>query len=69
MHRLSESNRVIYAEDPVAMLAPFMAASHWRRRKAVFPRLRQADASLWTLTRPRVNLVNQAMSLWRGGAG
>jgi hypothetical protein len=71
MHRLAESNRVLYVEEPVTMLAPFIVPSRWKRWKAVIPHLRQAGTQLWTLTpppllpfgnkRPRVNRVNQAI--------
>jgi hypothetical protein len=71
MHRLAESNRVLYVEQPVTMLAPFIVHSHWKRWRAVIPRLRQVEPQLWTLTpppvlpfgnkRPFFNRVNQAV--------
>ena len=71
MHRLAEANRVLYVDEPATMLAPFMVSSRWKRWKAVVPRLRQAEAELWTLTpppllpfgnkRPGINRVNQAI--------
>jgi glycosyltransferase involved in cell wall biosynthesis len=71
MHRLAESNRVLYVEQPVTMLAPLIVHSHWKRWRAVIPRLRQVEPQLWTLTpppvlpfgnkRPLFNRVNQAV--------
>ena len=71
MHRLAKSNRVLYVEEPVTMLAPFIVPARWRRWRAVVPSLRQAEAGLWTLTpppllpfgnkRPGVNRANQAI--------
>jgi glycosyltransferase involved in cell wall biosynthesis len=71
MHRLSESNRVLYVEEPVTMLAPLLVRSHWRRWKALIPWLRHRSARLWTLipplllpfgnSRSRVNKVNQSV--------
>jgi glycosyltransferase involved in cell wall biosynthesis len=71
MNRLAESNRVLYVEEPVTMLAPLLVFSHWKRWKALIPRLRQIDARLWTLTppplfpfgnvRPGINRANQSI--------
>ena len=69
MHRLAGSNRVLYVEEPVTMLAPLKVPGRWRRWKAVAPRLRQVQAGLWVLTPPpmlpfgnlypAVNRINQ----------
>ena len=69
MHRLARTNRVLYVEEPVTMLAPFKVPQRLRRWKAVAPRVRRAAADLWVLTpppllpfgnvRPLVNSVNQ----------
>ena len=71
MHRLAESNRILYVEEPVTMLAPLKVPARWRRWKAVAPRLRKAQAGLWVLTPPpmlpfgnmypAVNRANQAV--------
>ena len=71
MHRLAQTNRVLYVEEPVTMLAPLKVPSRWRRWGAVAPRVDRIDAGLWTLTpppllpfgnmRPRVNGANQAI--------
>jgi glycosyltransferase involved in cell wall biosynthesis len=71
MHRLAESNRILYVEEPVTMLAPLKVPARWRRWKAVAPRLRKAQAGLWALTPPpllpfgnmypAVNRANQAV--------
>ncbi len=71
MHRLAQTNRVLYVEEPVTMLAPLKVPSRWRRWRAVAPRLRRVDAGLWTLTpppllpfgnmRPAMNQANQAL--------
>jgi glycosyltransferase involved in cell wall biosynthesis len=71
MHRLGRTNRVLYVEEPVTMLAPFKVPSRWRRWTAAIPRLNRVDAGLWTLTpppllpfgnmRPEVNRANQAV--------
>ncbi len=71
MHRLSQTNRVLYVEEPVTMLAPFKVPARWRRWRAVAPRLDRVDAGLWKLTpppvlplgnmRPRINDANQAV--------
>ena len=71
MHRLAESNRVLYVEEPTTMLAPFAVRERWKRWGAVWPRLRQAETSLWVLTpppllpfgnkRPGMNRANQAI--------
>lgn len=70
MHRLAQTNRVLYVEEPVTMLAPLKVPSRWRRWGAVVPKLDRVDAGLWTLTPPPtlpfgnmrqvVNSVNQA---------
>jgi exopolysaccharide biosynthesis WecB/TagA/CpsF family protein len=52
MHRLAQTNRVLYVEEPVTALAPLKVPSHWRRWKAVVPRLRRVQAGLWVLTPP-----------------
>jgi glycosyltransferase involved in cell wall biosynthesis len=69
MHRLAETNRVLYVEEPVTMLAPLKVPALWRRWAAAVPRLRRVDAGLWTLTlppllpfgnmKPKVNEINQ----------
>ncbi len=71
MHRLAESNRILYVEEPVTMLAPLKVPARWRRWKAVAPRLRKAREGLWVLTPPpllpfgnmypAVNRANQAV--------
>ena len=71
MNKLAEFNRVLYVEEPVTMLAPFIVTSRWKRWKAVLPRLRQVSPTLWTLTpppllpfgnkRPSLNRANQAL--------
>ena len=71
MHRLAQTNRVLYVEEPVTMLAPLKVPAHWRRWAAALPRLKRVDAGLWTLTpppllpfgnmKPLVNRGNQAM--------
>ncbi len=71
MYRLSESNRVLYIEEPVTMLAPLVVPAHWRRWKALIPRIRRQGAQLWTLTLPpllpfgnksrSINSLNQAV--------
>ena len=52
MHRLAQTNRVLYVQEPVTMLAPLKVPAHWRRFGAVLPRLKRVDAGLWTLTPP-----------------
>lgn len=52
MRRLAESNRILYVEEPVTMLAPFRVPSRWRRWRSVAPRLRRAQPGLWILTPP-----------------
>lgn len=69
MHRLAQTNRVLYVEEPVTALAPFKVPARWKRWGAVAPRLRRQQAGLWTLTPPpllpfgnmrrEVNRVNQ----------
>lgn len=71
MHRLAQTNRVLYVEEPVTMLAPLKVPSRWRRWSATVPRLRRVEAGLWVLTpppvlpfgnmRPAVNKANQAV--------
>lgn len=71
MHRLAQTNRVLYVEEPVTMLAPLKVPARWRRWGAVAPKLERVDAGLWTLTpppvlpfgniRPGVNAANQAL--------
>jgi len=71
MHRLAQTNRVLYVEEPVTMLAPFKVPARWRRWRAAVPRLRRVEAGLWTLTpppllpfgnmRPGINGANQAL--------
>ena len=67
MHRLAETNRVLYVEEPVTALAPLKVPSRWSRWKAVLPELRKERAGLWVLTPPPLSpfgnmypLVNQA---------
>jgi hypothetical protein len=38
MHRLAATNRVLYVEEPVTMLAPIKVRARWRRWGAVVPR-------------------------------
>ena len=38
MHRLAQTNRVLYVEEPVTMLAPLKVPAHWRRWGAALPR-------------------------------
>ncbi len=52
MHRLAQTNRVLYVEEPVTMLAPLKVPSRWSRWTAAVPRLRRVDAGLWILTPP-----------------
>jgi len=71
MHRLAQTNRVLYVEEPVTLLAPLKVPARWRRWSAVAPQLNRVDAGLWTLTpppllpfgnmRPGVNRANQAL--------
>jgi glycosyltransferase involved in cell wall biosynthesis len=71
MHRLAQTNRILYVEEPVTMLAPLKVPARWRRWGAVAPHLERADAGLWVLTpppmlpfgnmRPEVNRANQAL--------
>lgn len=71
MHRLAQTNRILYVEEPVTMLAPFKVPGRWRRWGAVAPRLARVDAGLWTLTppptlpfgnmRPGINRANQTV--------
>jgi len=71
MHRLAMTNRILYMEEPVTMLAPLKVPSRWNRWRAVAPVLRQREAGLWTLTpppvfpfgnmRPSANRLNQAV--------
>jgi glycosyltransferase involved in cell wall biosynthesis len=71
MHRLAQTNRVLYVEEPVTMLAPLKVPARWRRWSATVPHLDRVDAGLWTLTpppllpfgnvRPEVNSANQAL--------
>lgn len=67
MHRLAETNRVLYVEEPVTALAPLKVPSRWSRWKAVLPELRKAQPGLWVLTPPPLSpfgnmypVVNQA---------
>jgi exopolysaccharide biosynthesis WecB/TagA/CpsF family protein len=55
MHRLAETNRVLYVEEPVTALAPLKVPSRWSRWKAVVPELRKAQPGLWVLTPPPVS--------------
>jgi exopolysaccharide biosynthesis WecB/TagA/CpsF family protein len=52
MHRLAETNRVLYVEEPVTALAPLKVPSRWNRWKAVVPELRKVQPGLWVLTPP-----------------
>jgi glycosyltransferase involved in cell wall biosynthesis len=52
MHRLAETNRVLYVEEPVTMLAPLKVPARLRRWSAVLPRMRRAQPGLWVLTPP-----------------
>ncbi|MBN1629948.1 MAG: glycosyltransferase [Thermoleophilia bacterium] len=71
MHRLAQTNRVLYVEEPVTMLAPFKVPARWRRWSATAPRLGRVDAGLWTLTpppllpfgnmKPGINSANQTL--------
>jgi exopolysaccharide biosynthesis WecB/TagA/CpsF family protein len=55
MHRLAETNRVLYVEEPVTALAPLKVPSRWSRWKAVAPELRKLQSGLWVLTPPPVS--------------
>ena len=69
MHRLAATNRILYIEEPVTMLAPLKVRALWRRWRALIPRMRRVELGLWTLTpppllpfgnvRPVVNRLNQ----------
>lgn len=69
MHRLAPTNRILYVEEPVTMLAPLKVPALWRRWAALVPRIRRTEPGLWTLTpppllpfgnvRPVVNRLNQ----------
>jgi glycosyltransferase involved in cell wall biosynthesis len=71
MHRLAQTNRVLYVEEPVTMLAPLKVPARWRRWTSTVPRLGRVDSGLWTLTpppllpfgnmKPGVNRANQAL--------
>ena len=71
MHRLARENRVLFVEEPVTMLAPLKAGTHWRRWRAVAPHLRTLEPGVRALTPPPlfpfgnmrrgVNRVNQAV--------
>ena len=71
MNRLAQTNRVLYVEEPVTMLAPLKVPARWKRWRAVAPELKRVDAGLWVLTpppllpfgnmQPRVNAANQAV--------
>ncbi len=71
MHRLAQTNRVLYVEEPVTMLAPLKVPARWRRWRAVVPCLERVEAGLWKLTpppvlpfgnmKPGVNQANQAV--------
>jgi glycosyltransferase involved in cell wall biosynthesis len=71
MHRLARSNRILYVEEPVTMLAPLKAPDRWRRWRAVWPRITSVEDGVWTVTPPPVlpfgnmlpllNRVNQAV--------
>jgi exopolysaccharide biosynthesis WecB/TagA/CpsF family protein len=52
MHRLAETNRVLYVEEPVTALAPLKVPSRWSRWKALVPELRKVQSGLWVLTPP-----------------
>ncbi len=52
MHRLAETNRVLYVEEPVTALAPLKVPARWSRWKAVALSLRKAERGLWVLTPP-----------------
>ncbi len=69
MHRLAPTNRVLYVEEPVTMLAPFKVPERWRRWSAIRPSVPRAEFDLWTLTPPpllpfgnvrrEINRINQ----------
>ncbi|MGB9879140.1 MAG: hypothetical protein ACPLRM_00135, partial [Anaerolineae bacterium] len=69
MHRLARSNRVLYVEEPVTVLAPLRVPARWKRWRAAVPTLVQKEPNLWTLTpppllpfgnmRPFINRLNQ----------
>jgi glycosyltransferase involved in cell wall biosynthesis len=71
MHRLAQTNRVLYIEEPVTMLAPFRVPARLSRWTATAPRVKRIDAGLWTLTpppmlpfwnmKPALNRANQAV--------
>lgn len=52
MHRLAPTNRILYVEEPVTMLAPLKVPERWSRWGAVPLRVRQAEPNLFTLTPP-----------------
>jgi glycosyltransferase involved in cell wall biosynthesis len=71
MDRLAQTNRVLYVEEPVTMLAPLKVPAYWRRWRAAAPQVKHLKPGLWTLTpppllpfgnmRPAVNRANQAV--------
>ena len=71
MHRLAQGNRVLYVDEPASMLAPLLVRARWKRWRAVYPRLHEAEKGLWVLTPPpvipggnkwpRVNRINQSI--------
>ena len=52
MHLLAGTNRILYVEEPVTMLAPLKVPRHWRRWRAIIPRMRSPEPGLWVLTPP-----------------
>ncbi len=72
MHRLAQTNRVLYVEEPVTMLAPLKVPALWRRWRHMIPRVRVAEPGPWALTlppllpfgnnKPWVNRINQRVS-------
>ncbi len=52
MSRLARTNRVLYIEEPVTMLAPFRVRERWSRWGSVVPRLRRVSSGMWVLTPP-----------------
>jgi glycosyltransferase involved in cell wall biosynthesis len=69
MHRLAKSNRILYVEEPVTMLAPLKVPHRWKRWGAVIPRISTPEPGVWVVTpppllpfgnmRPAINRINQ----------
>jgi glycosyltransferase involved in cell wall biosynthesis len=69
MHRLAKSNRILYVEEPVTMLAPLKVPHRWKRWGAVIPKMTTPEPGVWVVTpppllpfgnmRPAINRINQ----------